>query len=52
MEKKLEGKKCPKFSGDCTGDKYLSNDDFIGKNIVIYFYRIANVFLLKRPAME
>ena len=33
MEKKLEGKKCPKFSGDCTGDKYLSNDDFIGKNI-------------------
>ena len=38
MEKKLEGKKCPKFSGDCTGDKYLSNDDFIGKNIVIYFY--------------
>ena len=38
MEKKLEGKKCPKFLGDCTGDKNLSNDDFIGKNIVIYFY--------------
>ena len=38
MEKKLEGKKCPKFSGDCTGDKNLSDDDFIGKNIVIYFY--------------
>jgi len=38
MEKKLEGKKCPKFSGDCTGDKNLSNDDFVGKNIVIYFY--------------
>ena len=26
MEKKLEGKKCPKFSGDCTGNKNLSND--------------------------
>ena len=34
----FEGKKCPKFSGDCTGDKNLSNDDFVGKNIVIYFY--------------
>ena len=38
MEKKLVGKKCPKFSGECTSNKNLSNDDFIGKNLVIYFY--------------
>ena len=38
MEKKLEGKKCPKISGTCTSNKNLSNDDFIGKNLVIYFY--------------
>jgi len=38
MEKKLEGKKCPKFSGACTSNKNLSNDDFIGKNLIIYFY--------------
>ena len=38
MEKKLEGKKRPKFSGACTSNKNLSNDDFIGKNLVIYFY--------------
>ena len=38
MEKKLEGKKCPKFSGACTSNINLSNDDFIGKNLVIYFY--------------
>ena len=38
MEKKLVGKKCPKFSGDCSGDIKLSNTDFIGKNVVVYFY--------------
>ena len=38
MEKKLVGKKCPKFSGDCTSDIKLSNADFIGKNLVVYFY--------------
>ena len=38
MEKKLVGKKCPKFSGDCTTDIKLSNTDFIGKNLVVYFY--------------
>ena len=38
MEKKLVGKKCPKFSLECTSNKNLSNDDFIGKNLVIYFY--------------
>ena len=38
MEKKLEGKKCPKFSGECTDNMTLSNKDFDGKNVVIYFY--------------
>ena len=38
MEKKLVGKKCPKFSGDCSGDIKLSNTDFVGKNVIIYFY--------------
>ena len=38
MEKNLEGKKCPKFSGECTDNMTLSNKDFDGKNVVIYFY--------------
>ena len=38
MTKKLEGKKCPKFDAECTSNKILSNEDFIGKNLVIYFY--------------
>jgi peroxiredoxin Q/BCP len=38
MTKKLEGKKCPNFKADCTSNLYLSNKDFIGKNLVIYFY--------------
>ena len=38
MDKQLEGKKCPDFSGDCTSNKCLSFDDFKGKNLVIYFY--------------
>jgi peroxiredoxin Q/BCP len=38
MGKKLEGKKCPKFNGACTGDNNFSNKDFIGKKLVIYFY--------------
>ena len=38
MDKQLEGKKCPDFSGDCTNNKTLSFDDFKGKNLVIYFY--------------
>jgi len=38
MGKKLEGKKCPKFSGICTNNKNFSNKDFIGKKLVIYFY--------------
>ena len=38
MTKKLEGKKCPSFNSECTNDLKLSNKDFIGKNLVIYFY--------------
>ena len=38
MTKKLEGKKCPSFNAECTSNLKLSNKDFIGKNLVIYFY--------------
>ena len=38
MAKNLEGKKCPKFSAECTSGLNLSNKDFEGKNFVIYFY--------------
>tara|TARA_B100000965_G_scaffold404891_1_gene437025 strand:- start:440 stop:907 length:468 start_codon:yes stop_codon:yes gene_type:complete len=38
MGKKLEGKKCPNFTGICTNNNNFSNKDFIGKNLVIYFY--------------
>ena len=38
MGKKLEGKKCPIFKGDSTSNKVISNKDFLGKNLVIYFY--------------
>ena len=34
----LEGKKCPKFSGEATGGISLSNKDFDGKNLIIFFY--------------
>ena len=38
MGKKLEGKKCPRFNGASTNDNNFSNNDFIGKKLVIYFY--------------
>ena len=38
MAKKMVGKKCPKFQGECTSELSLSNKDFIGRNLVIYFY--------------
>ncbi len=38
MTKKLEGKKCPNFEAECTSNLILSNKDFIGQNLVIYFY--------------
>ena len=34
----LEGKKCPNFLADSTRDKKLSNDDFKGKKLIIFFY--------------
>ena len=38
MSKSLLGKKSPKFKAECTTNKILTNEDFIGKNLVIYFY--------------
>ena len=34
----FEGKKCPKFSAEATGGLELSNKDFEGKNLIIFFY--------------
>ena len=34
----LQGKKCPEFVNHATGGSQLSNKDFIGKNLVIFFY--------------
>ena len=38
MSENSIGKKCPKFKAECTSNKTLSNNDFVGKNLVIYFY--------------
>ena len=38
MTSKLEGKNCPKFNSDCTSGLKLSNKDFTGKNLILYFY--------------
>ena len=38
MTENLEGKKCPKFNAEFTSNLKLSNKDFLGKNLVIYFY--------------
>ncbi len=38
MTKKILGKKCPKFTAESTGGKNISSEDFLGKNVVIYFY--------------
>jgi peroxiredoxin Q/BCP len=38
MSKSLLGKKSPKFKAECTSNKILSNENFVGKNLVIYFY--------------
>tara|TARA_X000000950_G_C13449250_1_gene471218 strand:+ start:31 stop:492 length:462 start_codon:yes stop_codon:yes gene_type:complete len=34
----LQGKKCPDFICHATGGTQLSNKDFTGKNLVIFFY--------------
>jgi len=36
--KNLEGKKCPKFKAEATGDQTISNETYKGMNFVIYFY--------------
>ena len=38
MTKTLVGKKCPSFEAECTSNMRLSNKDFIGKNLILYFY--------------
>ena len=38
MTKKIIGKKIPKSTAAITGDKTISSKDFIGQNLVIYFY--------------
>ena len=38
MQKNLEGKECPSFSGECTSGVTLTDKDFNDKNLVIYFY--------------
>ena len=38
MTKKILGKKCPKFTAEGTSGKNISSEDFLGKNLVIYFY--------------
>jgi peroxiredoxin Q/BCP len=38
MTKKILGKKCPEFTAESTGSKNISSEDFLGKNLVIYFY--------------
>ena len=38
MTKKIIWKKIPKFTAAITGDKTISSKDFIGQNLVIYFY--------------
>ena len=38
MGKNFTGKKCPAFAGEATSGKTISNKDFAGKNLVVYFY--------------
>jgi len=38
MGKNFTGKKCPAFAGEATSSKTISNKDFAGKNLVVYFY--------------
>tara|TARA_B100001250_G_scaffold394033_1_gene397425 strand:+ start:2312 stop:2779 length:468 start_codon:yes stop_codon:yes gene_type:complete len=38
MVKKLEGGECPNFQGESTSGLTISNKDFVGRNLVIYFY--------------
>lgn len=38
MAKKLEGRKCPKFTAQGTSNTTLNSVEFLGSNLVIYFY--------------
>jgi peroxiredoxin Q/BCP len=38
MAKKLEGRKCPKFTAQGTSNTTLNSAEFLGRNLVIYFY--------------
>ena len=38
MTKKLVGKNSPKFKAEATNGKTISSEDYLGKNLVIYFY--------------
>ncbi len=38
MTKKLLGKNSPKFQAEATSGKTISSKDYLGKNLVIYFY--------------
>ena len=38
MAKKLEGRKCPKFTAQGTSNTTLTSAEFLGRNLVIYFY--------------
>ncbi len=38
MTKKLLGKNSPKFQIEATSGKTISSEDYLGKNLVLYFY--------------
>ncbi len=38
MIKKLLGKNSPKFQTEATSGKTISSEDYLGKNLVLYFY--------------
>ena len=38
MTKTKIKKKCPSFEAECTSNMRLSNKDFIGRNLILYFY--------------
>jgi peroxiredoxin Q/BCP len=38
MTKKLLGKNSPKFQAEATSGKTISSEDYLGKNLVLYFY--------------
>ena len=51
MVKKMVGKKCPKFEGECTSGLTLSNKSFDGRNLVIYFctFKCLQIYIQEKP---